>query len=424
MCKMAAVCLIQVLALTCQFLPAAQASPLPKTISLALTEADLCTVLHELGRDAGRALLISPGVSGKVTLQVHRQAPEQVLQALLHSRGLAMEPLGATYWVAPLDELIGRSRQQQTLQQVREAQEPVETVLQALHHASAEDLAKLLDVSASANTSANADAARLLGPRGRVQTDKRTNTLLLTDTAPRIRRLQDWLEVLDRPGRQVLVETRVAAISRSAGKHLGASWQRKGSRVSLAAPLTALGADIASLSYGVLGMDGKTLDIELSALVASGQGEVIATPSVMMVEQQKAWISSGQQLPYLETARSGASTTRFIKAELSLEVTPRITESGQVHLDLELSHDTPGEVEATGARAIQTNRLRTQVSLHDGQTLMLGGIYRSVASQNTSAVPALGRIPGLGFFFRRQIEQRNRQELLIFVTPRLQVPVR
>lgn len=420
MCKMAAVCLIQVLALACQFLPAAQASPLPKTISLALTEADLCTVLHELGRDAGRTLLISPGVSGKVTLQVHRQAPEQVLQALLRSRGLAMEPLSATYWVAPLDELIGRSRQEQALQQVREAQEPVETVLHALHHASAEDLAKLFDVSASAN----ADAARLLGPRGRVQVDKRTNTLLLTDTAPRIRRLQDWLEVLDRPGRQVLVETRVAAISRSAGKHLGASWQRKGSRVSLAAPLAALGADIASLSYGVLGMDGKTLDIELSALVASGQGEVIATPSVMMVEQQKAWISSGQQLPYLETARSGASTTRFIKAELSLEVTPRITESGQVHLDLELSHDTPGEVEATGARAIQTNRLRTQVSLHDGQTLMLGGIYRSVASQNTSAVPALSRIPGLGFFFRRQIEQRNRQELLIFVTPRLQLPVR
>ena len=139
----------------------------------------------------------------------------------------------------------------------------------------------------------------------------------------------------------------------------------------------------------------------------------------MTSEHQKARISSGQQIPYQETTHSGATTTRFVNAELSLEVVPTITGEGQINMALELSHDNAGEIQPNGARAIDTNRLSTKVTIGDGQTLVLGGIFRQQDSRSVSRVPILGNIPILGRLFRRDVQRSDKQELLIFVTPRV-----
>ncbi len=382
-------------------------------ISLSVQDAELRQVLHQLAAAVRLNLVLSEGVQGRISLQVRQQPPLAVLDSILQVRGLGREQVGDSVLVASLEELTARARQAREWEQAREAREPVETRLLPLQHARAGELAKMFEAGAGAA------GERLLGPRGRLEVDLRTNTLLLTDNAMRLARWPAWLAALDRPGRQVVIETRLAAVSRTRAQQLGVQWRLQRPDMSALVPLAAGGADVSVLTYGLIGLDGKALDLALSALESDGEGEVIARPSVMTAEQQMARISSGQQIPYQETTHSGASTTRFVNAELSLEVTPAIAPDGEIALDLKLSHDSPGEIQPSGARAIETNRLATQVRLLNGQTLMLGGIFRTQVVNSVSKVPGLGNIPLLGYLFRRHVMREDKQELLIFVTPRL-----
>jgi len=383
----------------------------PGHVSLSVEDADLRQVLHQLAGAARLNLVLDEAVQGRVSLRVRARPARAVLDELLQAQGLAGEQAGGLLRVAAFEALTTRARQQRDWEAAREAREPVVTRLLPLRHARAADLAKLLEGGAAPG------AERLLGPRGRLDVDLRTNTLLITDNANRLASWPDWLAVLDRPARQVVIETRLAVVSRSLASQLGARWGLQ--RAGLAAQVPLAVADSASLRYGVVGLDGHLLDVELSALESSGEGEVIARPGVMTSEQQVARIASGQQIPYQETTQSGASTTRFVNAELSLEVTPSVSAHGDIMLDLRLSQDSPGDIQPSGARAIETNRLSTQVRLRDGQTLMLGGIFRTQRANSVSKVPGLGNIPYLGYLFRRHVVREDKQELLIFVTPRL-----
>lgn len=388
-------------------------SPLAMAASmrLALSNADSRAVIVDLARAAGLNVLLSDRVQGQLTVEARAQDRQALLDAVLHARGLARERVGEVYWVAPLEEITQRDTQARAKALAQESREPLVTELIALHHAKAAELVRLL---ASANK-----GERLMGPRGRADADSRTNTLLLTDHAARLTQIKQWLLVLDRPSRQVLIETRLASMSRNEASAYGARWAYNRVDGSGLIPLAANGADVSAITYGLLGIDGTTLDLTLSALESQGDGKILARPSVMTAEQQAARIASGQQIPYQETTQSGASTTRFINAELSLDILPAIAPNGDIQLDLKLSHDSPGELQPNGSRAIDTNRLATQVRLRDGQTLVLGGIFRQQAVKATSAVPFLGKIPVLGALFRRQTTRQDEQELLIFVTPRL-----
>lgn len=381
-------------------------------VSLSVQDAELRQVLHQLAAAARLNLVLSDAVQGRISLQVLRQAPLRVLDNILQVHGLGYEKSGETLWVASLEQLATRARQEREWGQAREAREAVETRLLSLQHARAGELAKMIEAGGGSGE-------RLLGPRGRLEVDLRTNTLLLTDTVARLARWQSWLSVLDRPGRQVVIETRLAAVSRTRARELGTRWRLERPDMAAQVPLAAVTPGAAALTYGLIRVDGRVLDLELSALESDGEGEVIARPSIMAAEQQMARIASGQQIPYQETTHSGASTTRFVNAELSLEVTPAIAPGDDIALDLRLSHDSPGEIQPSGARAIETNRLTTQVRLRDGQTLMLGGIFRTQLANSVSKVPVLGNIPLLGYLFRRHVMREDKQELLIFVTPRL-----
>lgn len=379
-------------------------------VSIDVRGGEVAAVLQQVADQAGLQLLAPDGLHCKVSLRLRRLSADEALAALLPLCGLGSEQRGSLLRVAPLDELSAQARQALAWELAREGRLPLRTELLPLRHARAGELEKLL----SAGTAGD----RLLGPRGRVLVDARSNTLIVSDHAARLAQLRDWLAALDRPGRQVLIETRLALVSRTRAESLGARWQLQAGAADGRSPL-GLAGEVASLRYGLLGVDAGRLDLELSALEAEGQGEVIARPSVMTGELQKARIASGQQIPYQETTYSGATSTRFVNAELSLEVTPAISPDGWIQLDLALSHDSPGEIQASGARAIDTNRLSSQVRIRDGQTLMLGGIFRSQDSRTVSRVPGLGNIPLLGSLFRRQLTRQDKQELLVFVTPRL-----
>ena len=403
----------------CLFLLAAWLSrPLQAaTVSASVNDADLRTVLLQLAETARVDVVLSDGVQGRVSMKIDAGQPRAALSALIRARGLVTQEqvLSATrklLWIGTGDDATVLARQVLSGEQARELREPVETRLLPLHHAQAGDLAKWLSGGAG---------ERLLGPRGRLDVDARTNTLLVTDTLARLAQLQGWLLTLDRPARQIMVETRLVAVSRTQAEALGARWQVTGPAWTGQVPLTAPGAEVSALRYGLLGLSGHALDIELSALESSGQGDILARPSVVTAEQHKGVIASGQQIPYQESTHSGATTTRFVNAELSLEVTPFVSADQQIVLDLNLNHDSPGEIQTSGARAIETNHLVTQVRLRDGQTLMLGGIFRTQAVRTVSRVPVLGNIPLLGYLFRRNLVREDKQELLIFVTPHVLV---
>ncbi|MFQ3215694.1 secretin N-terminal domain-containing protein [Paraperlucidibaca sp.] len=380
-------------------------------LKVSLSDADARAVIVDMARSAKINVLLSDRVQGKVTIEAKAQDRVGLLDAVLHARGLAREKVGDIFWVAPLDEITQRDTQARAKALAQESREPLMTELIILHHAKSSELVKLL-------SSTNA-GERLLGPRGRADADSRTNTLLVTDHAARLAQLKQWLLTLDRASRQVLIESKLVSVSRNKSSAYGAQWSFRRVNGSGLIPLSATGVDASAIRYGLLGIDGPTLDLTLSALVSEGDGKILARPSVMTAEQQPARIASGQQIPYQETTQSGASTTRFINAELSLDIVPAISLGGDIQLSLKLSHDSPGELQPNGSRAIDTNRLETQVRLRDGQTLVLGGIFRQQAVKATSAVPFLGKIPLLGALFRRDTMRQDEQELFIFVTPKL-----
>jgi type IV pilus assembly protein PilQ len=383
-----------------------------KTISLALQDADARVVMQQLADRAGIVLLLSDAAQGRFSVQARRREPLLLLKELAASKGWAVVAQETSVWIGPPDEMTTFLKRQQDLLSAKESALPIHTERFSLQHAVAAEIVALLSASTPS-------AERWLGPRGRIDVDVRGNALLLTDNDERRQRLLGLLRALDQPARQVMVETRLAAISAGDGVSIGFRWRVLRNRLTMTTPLAVTGSEVSTFSYGVLNVSGLTLDAELSALASEGSAEIIARPSVMTSEHQKARISSGQQIPYQETTHSGATTTRFVNAELSLEVVPTITGEGQINMALELSHDNAGEIQPNGARAIDTNRLSTKVTIGDGQTLVLGGIFRQQDSRSVSRVPILGNIPILGRLFRRDVQRSDKQELLIFVTPRV-----
>lgn len=380
-------------------------------MKVQVEQVELRALLIELADAANMDVLISDKVQGKISYRSGSAKPQALLLALLKAQGLQRERVGKAWWIAPAEELKKQQARAQQWAAEAESALPTEVRLLRLKHVQAAEMVKLFSLGGAQE--------RWLGPRGRADAEPRSNTLLLRDNLPRLQQLEAWLRALDATPGQVHVEARIVAVSRNQAKALGAQWSWQHAESSAQIPLALAGADVSALRYGILD-DGLTqLDVQLSALLSEGEGDILARPSVVAQHLQKAVIASGQQIPYQETTHSGATTTRFVNAELSLEITPTIQSSDDIQLSLVVNHDSPGEIQPNGARAIDTNRLQTHVRLRNGQTLALGGIFRQQWVKATSRVPFLGKIPGLGWLFRRHTQRDDKQELFIFITPRL-----
>ncbi len=405
-------------------------------------------------------IVTSDSVTGSVTLRLKEVPWDQALDIILQAKGLGMRKTGNVIWVAPKDEIAAREKQEFEAKAAVQTLEPVRTQAFQMNYAKAIDIAAQLrgEVAGQAGGSATG-GARLLSPRGSVVPEPRTNQLFVTDIPSRLEAVQELVKKLDIPVRQVMIEARIVEASdtfgRSLGVKFGGSDQRNpagfslggGNRIAFggsydavanstgerATALTAANTSFVNLPASTLGATdparlalslfsptaNRFLDLEISALQADGKGKVVASPRVITADQTQAEIEQGVEIPYQSSAggSSGATQVSFKKASLRLVVTPQITPEGGIILSVEVSKDTPG-IPVPGGIAINTKRVKTNVLVENGGTVVIGGIFTSSEQEDVSKVPLLGDIPFAGNLFKSRTLKTEKTELLVFLTPR------
>ncbi len=398
-------------------------------------------------------IVVADNVSGNLTLRLTNVPWDQALDIILDARNLDKRENGNVIWIAPTADIAAREQQLLQAAQDKRELEPLITSMISVNYASAQELRDLIEEAKA--TSADEENG-LLSPRGSVSVDARTNTLLVTDTADRVEAIQDLVAELDRAVRQVQIESRIVIassdFSHELGVRFGVSALHDGSNI-LAVTGTGEGADVLNPaidprddglldipalsdrynvnlpvtqgSAGSIGLSFLTgnwlIDLELSALEAEGEGEVVSTPRVVTANQTEAFIQQGVEIPYEEATSSGATSVQFKEAVLELRVTPLITPDNRVQLDLNVKQDTVGEIFETArggsVPSIDTRELATSVLVNNGETVVLGGIFQDETARSEDKVPYLSSIPGVGALFRRKANSTQKRELLIFVSP-------
>jgi len=442
-------------------------------LTLNFQDIETRAVLQLLADTSGQNMVISDTVSGNVTLRLQNVPWDQALDIVMRSKGLDVRQDGNVMFIAPAAEIAAREKE--LLSAKREVQElaPLRTEYLQVNYAKAADLAALVK---------SQNGGSLLSERGSVSIDERTNTLLLQDTAERLSDIRRLVSTLDIPVRQVMIEARIVIVnddfSRQLGVRFGANAiaQQGGSdglgliggplsgaedtTIGISPFPAVAGATVndppigtpagQNAQIGGVGLPASAndrylvnlpvanaagrlaltlldsdylVDLELSAAQAEGRGEIVSSPRLITANQREATIEQGVEIPYQESSSSGATTTQFKKAVLSLKVTPQITPDNRVILDLTVAKDSVGQLvqSATGGLvpSIDTREIITQVLVNDGQTVVLGGILETERRDAEVKVPLLGDIPVLGRLFKTTSKTDNKDELLIFVTPRI-----
>lgn len=398
-------------------IPLASAMPYRgEPLSLNFQDVQVRAVLQVLADYAGVNLVASDAVQGNITLRLQDVPWDQALDLVLRSKGLARREEGNVLLVAPAAELAGQSLDAR-MGQVLDAQlQPLQRELMPIHHAEASALAQLLLATL-------ADDGILTG-RGSLSVDARTNTLVAYQPADRLDELRQLVAQLDVPVRQVAIEARIVEASVDYEKSLGVRWGGPlyGERVRPGKELFVdLGVERAGSSVG-LGVlrGGILLDLELSAMEKSGNGEIISQPKVVTADKETARILKGTEVPYQETSKSGATSVSFREASLSLEVTPQITPDNKVIMTVKVTKDEPDYVNAlNNVPPIRKNEVNAKVRVADGETIVIGGVYSTTQNNVVDKVPFFGDLPYVGRLFRRDVLQEKKSELLVFLTPRI-----
>ncbi|MBH3409780.1 secretin N-terminal domain-containing protein [Pseudomonas putida] len=385
-------------------------------ISLNFQDVEVRSVLQVLADFAGINLVASDTVQGNVTLRLHEVPWDQALELVLRSKGLARREEGNVLLVAPAAELAEQSREARIGQELDAQLQPLQRELLPIHHAQAADLAELLLATLT-------DDGILTG-RGSLSVDARTNTLVAHQPADRLADLRQLVAQLDVPVRQVEIEARIVEANVDYEKGLGVRWGRQlyGEAPQLGKDLFVdLGVERGSAGVGVgLLRGGLLLDLELSAMEKSGNGEIISQPKVVTADKETARILKGTEVPYQETSKSGATSVAFREASLSLEVTPQITPDGKVIMTVKVTKDEPDFVNALNdVPPIRKNEVNAKVRVADGETIVIGGVYSTTQNNVVDKVPFFGDLPYVGRLFRRDALQEKKSELLVFLTPRI-----
>lgn len=445
-------------------------------IDLNFQNIEVRSVLQILADFNNFSLVVGDNVTGNMTLRLVDVPWDQALEMVLKPRGLGSRLVGNVLYVAPADEIAQAELRELEASRQSEALAPLVTEYIEVNYASAQTLLDILRgegaVQGTGDTGGAARAGGILSPRGRAVVDTRTNTIIVQDTQAVIDDVRRLFARLDVPVRQVLIEARIVNASTSFSNALGVRWGGAqtfpgagdsfllggslesnielfnniaeynsalatavagGQTLEQALAATVLngpsfpqalavdlGVTTAGASSIAIGYQGNKalLELELSALEASGNGEVIAQPKVTTQDQQNARIESGLQIPYQAQAggTAGGSTTEFVTAALSLDVTPQITPDGRIIMLLDIHQDSV--VPGSGAvPAIATNSVLTRVLVNDGETIVLGGVFREEVTTSVTKTPFLGDLPYLGNLFKRTENSETKTELLIFITP-------
>ncbi len=424
-------------------------------LTLNFQDIETRAVLQLLAETSGRNIIVSDSVQGNVTLRLRNVPWDQALDIVMTTKGLDMRQNGNVIMVAPADEIAARETADLEAQLAIAELEPIYSEFLQVNYAKATDLSSLIS---------GAEGSSMLSERGSIAVDERTNTLLVQDTAERLQDIRRMVRTLDIPVKQVLIESRIVVVnddfSRDLGIRLGITTDNIGPRDLVVTSGSGAGANnfLSSILDAANDPSGQSrvsfpelnerynvnlpisnpagrfslallksdvlVDLELSALEAEGNGEIVSTPRVVTANQKEATIKQGVEIPYQQSASSGATTIQFKEAVLELTVTPQITPDNNIIMDLRVHKDSVGEQVSAGQfggtiPSIDTRSIETQVLVADGQTVVLGGIYETERRETVNKVPFLGDIPVAGNLFKSKQRTDNKAELLIFVTPRI-----
>lgn len=419
-------------------------------ISLNFQDIEIRAVLQLIADFTELNLVASDTVGGSITLRLQNVPWDQALEIVLKAKGLDQRREGNVLLVAPIAEIAERERLEVEASKQLEELAPLITEYLRIRYADAVELYNLLGSSGSSSGDGEESNGGLLSSRGTAIVDSRTNTIILTDTADKVANFEGLIEQLDIPIRQVLIEARIVVANSDFRKELGVRWGGMGVRsLQQGEGLVQYGADVRTVqgeaasffngndfddfplavdlgvaaptsSFAVSYLtDSAFVELELSALENEGFGEVISQPKVLTGDKQTAYIKSGSEVAYQEAASSGATTTAFKEAVLQLSVTPQITPDDRVILDINVQQDSIGALVFGGEPTIDITELETQVLVDNGETLILGGIFQMTTTDDVDKVPVLGDLPLIGRAFKNTVKSQEKQEVLIFITPKI-----
>ena len=434
-------------------------------LSLNFQDIEVRAVLQLIADFTSLNLVASDTVLGRITLRLQNVPWDQALDLILKTKGLDKRHNGNVLMVAPAAEIAERERQKIENNKQIERLAPLQTEYIPIRYADAGEIYRLFGNDDN-NEGEEVSTAGLLSSRGSMIVDKRTNALLVTETVQKLEQFRRIVALLDAPVRQVLVEARIVIANSSFDEELGVQWGAAGinqdnsgedlfffggntgsiidsrNSVSQAALDLAQGND---LSEPVLLPDALNVDLgvanstsgiavgfvkkdvilqmELNALESQGRGEIVSQPKVITGDKQEAVIKSGSEVPYQESSANGETTIAFKEAVLKLQVTPSITPDDRIIMTLEINQDSIGDLVPSGhggvVPTIDTTELTTQVLVGNGETVVLGGVFRVVDVESESKVPVLGDIPYLSRLFTHTSVTQEKTETLIFITPRI-----
>ncbi|MHB1121545.1 MAG: type IV pilus secretin PilQ [Ramlibacter sp.] len=423
-------------------------------LSLNFQNIEVRSLLQVIADFTNFNVVTSDSVTGSVTLRLKDVPWDQALDIVLQAKGLGMRKSGNVLWIAPKDEIAAKEKLDLESRNAIQNLEPLRTQSFQLNYTKAADIA--------AQLTAGTGAARILSTRGSVIAEPRTNQLFVTDIPVKLESVQQLIAKLDIPVRQVLIEARIVEASDTFGKSLGVrlggsdlrgvrggdpGYALSGSnRIAIGGTYNAVSGTTGEgdiqldttnttfVNLPAIGQGGfspstfaislfsaaanRFLNLELSALEADGKGKLVSSPRIVTADQTKAMIEQGTEFPYQQATSSGATAVAFRRATLKLEVTPQITPEGNIILDLDINKDSRGETTAAGI-AINTKHIKTQVLVENGGTVVIGGIFELTETENEAKVPLLGDLPGVGNLFKNRQRSSNKQEMLVFITPKM-----
>ena len=406
-------------------------------LSLNFQDIDVRSVLQLIADFTDLNLVASDTVQGNITLRLQNVPWDQALDLVLKTKGLDKRKVGNVLLVAPADEIAARERQELESQKQISELAPLRRELIQVNYAKAADIAKLFQ-SVTSGESSSADE------RGSITVDDRTNSIIAYQTQDKLDELRRIVAQLDIPVRQVMIEARIVEANVDYDKSLGVKWRgaRVGdnnfvvgggaqaagaNRIGATTPSGALGTFVdmgttnatSSIGIGFI-TDNTILDLELSAMEKTGNGEIVSQPKVVTSDKETAKILKGSEIPYQEASSSGATSVSFKEAALSLEVTPQITPDNRVLMEVKVTKDAPDfSRQVNGVPPINKNEVNAKVLVNDGETIVIGGVFSNTQTKSTDKVPFLGDLPYLGRMFKRDVVQDNKAELLVFLTPRI-----
>ena len=401
-------------------------------MSLNFQDVEVRTVLQLLADFTGFSLVVSDAVQGNITLNLQDVPWDQALDLVLESKSLGKRLEGRVLLIAPSEEISLRERRALEARNQLAGLAPMRRELVQVSYARAVDIANLFQ----SVTNGQADGDE----RGSITVDERTNTIIALQSGERLDELRRIVAQLDVPVRQVMIEARIVEAGVDFEKSLGMRWGGAvrnaggwsgggtgGAPAFAAAPEKAsapfvdMGLTRANSGVGIAFISNNTLlDLELTAMEKTGNGEIISQPKVVTSDKETAKILKGTQIPYQETSGSGATSVSFKEASLSLEVTPQITPDNSIIMEVVVTKDEPDYMNMVNdVPPIKKNEVRAKVLVKDAETIVIGGVFSNTQSKVVDKVPFLGDLPYVGRLFRKDVVLDKKSELLVFLTPRI-----